>query len=85
MSHFSIKGRKKSLEKIPFDRVEDFRKTFSYKVYEMATLLGFTTRQYNRCKNQGRVPAFRYYALKNAMMIHVLQESQSQLEVLSRM
>lgn len=80
-----MKNQKRSLDKIPFDRVESFRKTFDYKVYEIAELLGFTARQYSRCRSLGWVSAYRYHALKDAMLSHILQESQSKLELLSRM
>ena len=84
MSYMKTKIRKKSLNKISFDKVESFRRAFDFKVFEMAEMLGFTTRQYSRCKNQGRISACRYYALKDAMMTHILQESHSKLELLSK-
>lgn len=80
-----MKKEKNSPNKIPFDRIENFRKAFDFKIFEMAELLGFTTRQYNRCKNQGKISACRYYALKDAMLSYILQENQSRLELLSRM
>ncbi len=80
-----MKNQKKSPDKITFDRLESFRKTFDYKVCEMAELLGFTARQYSRCRSRGWVSAYRYHAVKDAMMIHILQEGQSKLELLSQM
>jgi hypothetical protein len=80
-----MKNKKQSLNKIPFNKIENLRKSLDYKVFEMAQLLGFTTRQYNRCKNEGEVLAYRYFALKNALMIHALQESQERLKMISEL
>jgi hypothetical protein len=85
MSQSFMKNKKRGLNKIPFNRVESFRKTFDYKICEIAELLGFTARQYSRCRSRGWVSAYRYHALKDAMLIHILQENQSRLELLSRM
>lgn len=73
------------LNKIPFSRVEKFRESFEFNVCEISELLGFTTRQYSRCKNEGFIPAYRYFAMKNAILINVLQENSRKLEVLSQM
>lgn len=85
MSLSLMKNRNKSPEKIPFHIIEDLRKAFNFKICEMADLIGFTTRQYNRCKNNGNIAAYRYYALKNAMLSHILEESQSRIKILSRL
>lgn len=79
-----MKNKNKSPEKNPFHMIEDFRKAFNFKICEMADLIGFTARQYNRCKNSGSISAYRYYALKNAMLNHILEESQSRIKTLSR-
>ena len=84
-SYLSMRNKKNSLNKIPFGKVENLRKSLDLKVFEMAQLLGFTTRQYNRCKNEGEVMAYRYYALKNSLIIHALQESQERLKMIGNL
>lgn len=61
-------GYKVRMREIPFSKVEDIKIKMNMKWNEIADLLGIGTGQlcmYRRC---GKVPASRYYAVKDALL-----------------
>lgn len=85
MSCLKHKKRNRSPTIISFQNVEKIRKEVGFTVIEISTLLGFSTRQYSRCRKKGEISAFRYYALKDALILSLIAESQEQIRKIAEL
>lgn len=71
---------RKRLREVEIDRLEELRTTFNFSKRELAQLLSVSEAQihcYYRC---GLVPASRYYAARDALLISIEEESRKKRE-----
>ena len=84
-SYSNYKKRNRGRPTVPFERIENLRKEVKFTIIQISELLEFTTRQYARCRQKGAVDAFRYYAVKQALISLCLTECQERLMQISNL
>ncbi len=82
-SYNCYKKRNRSRASVSFEKVENLREKLGYTIKEISELLSFSTRQYNRCRKNGKIPSFRYFALKQAIITYLLTETQEKLKMIN--
>lgn len=69
MYSYYSKKKKNRLREIEFEKIEEIKKSFSFTYKQIADLLNVHQTQVNNYKKCGRLPAGRYYAMRDALLI----------------
>lgn len=78
-------GFKKREREIEFERIERIKKHLSFGWKEIWDLLNISESQFYRYKACGRLPASRYYAAKDALLLHVEEKAREEREKIMRL
>lgn len=74
------KRKRNRLREIEFTKVDELRIKFQFKVNEFTQLLGIGSTQWSMYRKCGKVPASRYYALKDALLYRVEQQARKDIQ-----
>ena len=71
----SYYGKKKNrLREIKFEKIEEIKEAFSFSYKQISELLGVHQTQINHYKRCGKLPADRYYAMRDGLLVSNMQE-----------
>jgi hypothetical protein len=71
---------KKRLREINIDKVENMKKRMDFSYKEVQNLLGVSASQWQRYKACGKVPANRYYAARDALLLATEERARNERE-----
>ena len=74
------KQKRNRLREIEFDRVDELRMKLGFKVNEFTQLLSIGSTQWSMYRKCGKVPASRFYALKDALLYRVEQQARNSIQ-----
>lgn len=74
MKSLHYKKRKNRLREVGYDKIEEIKEAFSFTQTELALLLDISTNQLNNYRKTYSLPASRYYALKDALLLQCEDE-----------
>jgi hypothetical protein len=62
-------NKKKRIREIEYERMENIKEVMRFSNDDMAELLGVSVQQLGRYKRCGYLPALRYYAFRDALLL----------------
>lgn len=83
MRSLYYKKTKKRLREIDFERIEEIKEGLKMTYREIGSLLGVSEGQVQNYKRCGKLPADRFYALRDAMLISIEEEAREKREQLN--
>ena len=69
MRSLYYKKKKNRLREIEFSKLEEMKEAFAFRWKDVAELLNVSEAQVINYKRCGRLPADRYYAMKDALLL----------------
>ena len=79
------KKPKKRQREIPFEELELFKETMGFNWKECAELLGISQTQICMYRKSGNLPATRYYAARDAVLVSIEEESREKRDKIMKL
>ena len=70
--------RKRRMREIDYGKLEEIRKRLGYKGYEIAEMLGITPSQLGHYRRSGKLPADRFFAFKDSLLLAVEEKGREE-------
>lgn len=80
-----MKSHRRRLREISWDKLEDIKEGMGFDWDEIATFLGISRVQLSRYKSCYRLPADRYYAFKDALLIETEARHRAEREAIIKL